>query len=155
LLYVISTSVPFKPNITELSSKTGIARDTLLRYLNHLEEAHLITLLKSEMKGNSILTKPEKIYLRNSNLMESISEENTNIGTIRETFFLNQLSSTGKLYYTEIGYFMFEGKYYFEVGGKNKDFRQLKEMKNAYIAADEIETGAGNKIPLWLFGFLY
>jgi len=108
LLYIIATSVPFKPNITELSNKTGIARDTLLRYLDYLSEAHLILLLQSNKGGNSILSKPEKIYLHNSNLMAALAENDANTGTIRETFFLNQLSAAGKVNYSEQGDFIFQ-----------------------------------------------
>ena len=155
LLYIISTSVPFKPNITSLSQKTGIARDTLLRYLDHLEQAHLIFLLQNNKGGNSILTKPEKIYLHNSNLTAALSDNTMNPGTIRETFFLNKLSPIGKVNYSEQGDFIFRDKYLFEVGGKNKAQKQIKGFSDAYIVADEIETGYKNKIPIWLFGYLY
>lgn len=155
LLYVIATSVPFKPNISELSQKTGIARDTLLRYLDHLQQAHLILMLQSHKGGNSIFSKPEKIYLHNSNLMAALSENNLNPGTVRETFFLNQMMSIGTVSYSEIGDFLFRNQYLFEIGGKNKTRKQLKGFPEAYIIADDIETGYKNKIPLWVFGFLY
>jgi hypothetical protein len=155
LLYIIASSVPFKPNISELSQKTGIARDTLLRYLDHLQQAHLILLLQSNKGGNSILSKPEKIYLHNSNLMAALSENNINQGTVRETFYLNQLQSIGKVSYSEVGDFIFQDKFLFEIGGKNKTQKQLKGFPDAYIIADDIETGYKNKIPLWIFGFLY
>jgi len=155
LLYIIAASVPFKPNITELSNKTGIARDTLLRYLYQLSEAHLILLLQSNKGGNSILTKPEKIYLHNSNLMAALAENEANVGTIRETFFLNQLSAAGKVNYSEQGDFVFQDRYVFEVGGKNKTRKQIKGLSDAFIVADDIESGYKHKIPLWLFGFLY
>jgi uncharacterized protein len=155
LLYIIAASVPFKPNISGLSNKTGIARDTLLRYLDHLSEAQLILLLQSNKGGNSILTKPEKIYLHNSNLMVALAENDANVGTTRETFFLNQLSAAGKVNYSDQGDFVFQDKYIFEVGGKNKTPKQIKGLTDAYIVADDIESGYKNKIPLWLFGFLY
>ena len=47
------------------------------------------------------------------------------------------------------------GKWLFEVGGKGKTFKQIKDEPNSYIAYDDVEIGTGNKIPLWLFGFLY
>lgn len=155
LLYIIASSVPFKPNITELSRKTGIARDTLLRYLDHLQQAHLVLLLQSNKDGNSILSKPEKIYLHNTNLLAVLSENNFNPGTVRETFFLNQLISIGKVRYSEVGDFIFQDKYIFEIGGKNKTQKQLKGSPEAYIIADDIEIGYKNRIPLWIFGFLY
>ena len=46
-------------------------------------------------------------------------------------------------------------KYLFEIGGKNKTFKQIADLPDSYVIADDIEAGLGNKIPLWLFGFLY
>jgi hypothetical protein len=46
-------------------------------------------------------------------------------------------------------------KFSFEVGGKNKSFRQIKDIQDSFVASDEIERGFGNRVPLWLFGFLY
>lgn len=155
LLYVIATSVPFKPNIAKLSEKTGIARDTLLRYLHHLSEAHLIHLLHSEQQGISYLTKPDKLFLYNCNLLEAITGNKADPGTLRETFFLNQLSATNNVTMPAKGDFLVDGHYLFEVGGKSKTGRQIKNQANAYIAADDIEVGHHHKIPLWLFGMLY
>jgi predicted AAA+ superfamily ATPase len=155
LLYIIASSVPYKPNISELSKRTGIARDTLLKYLDYLQQAHLILMLKNNKGGNSILTKPEKIYLHNSNLMAALTYETMNQGTIRETFIFNQLLSAGKVSYSTDVDFIFNDKYHFEIGGKNKTGKQLQGLSDAYIIADNIETGYKNKIPAWLFGFLY
>jgi len=155
LLYIIASSVPYKPNISELSQRTGIARDTLLKYLDYLRQAHLILLLKNNKGGNSILTKPEKIYLHNSNLMAALTYDSMNQGTVRETFIFNQLLSAGKVSYSTDVDFILDDKYHFEIGGKNKTARQLQGLSDAYILADNIETGFKNKIPAWIFGFLY
>lgn len=155
LLFIIASSVPYKPNISELSNRTGIARDTLLRYLDYLQQAHLILMLKNNKGGNSILTKPEKIYLHNSNLMAALTYDSINQGTVRETFIYNQLLSAGKVSYSTDVDFILNDKYHFEIGGKNKTARQLQGLGDAYIIADNIETGFKNKIPAWLFGFLY
>lgn len=155
LLYVISTSSPFTPNIAKLSRKTGIARDTLLHYLKVLSEAHLIYLLRSSKKGMSYLTKPEKIYLRNTTLMEALSDEKYSTGTLRETFFMNQIGAAGKVYKQSQTDFIVDNKFIFEVGGKNKTQKQIKGLENAFIVSDNIEIGFKNRIPLWLFGFLY
>ncbi|HLR31910.1 MAG TPA: hypothetical protein VK074_05435, partial [Fodinibius sp.] len=155
LLYVLSTSVPFKPNITELSQKVGVARDTLLRYLHHLSEAHLILLLRSNKKGMSYMTKPEKIYLHNTNIMVSLADVHLRQGTIRETFFYNQLRCIGQVYDHTDADFLFDDKLVFEVGGKNKSKKQIQGFPDAYIVSDDIEVGVSNRIPLWLFGFLY
>ncbi|MCD4698696.1 MAG: hypothetical protein K8S16_20895 [Bacteroidales bacterium] len=51
--------------------------------------------------------------------------------------------------------FFVNDKYTFEVGGKTKSSKQIAGTANAYIVKDDIEIGFDNKIPLWLFGFLY
>jgi len=155
LLYIVSGIVPFKPNIAELSRKTGTSRDLLIKYLDLLEKANLIKQLHSNKKGMGYLAKPEKIYLSNTTLMYALNEDNANVGTIRETFFLNQLSGRHIVSYSETSDFLIDNKYIFEVGGQNKTREQIKGIKNSYIAADGLEFGFRDKIPLWLFGFLY
>jgi hypothetical protein len=155
LLYVIAQSVPFKANVTKLSERIGISRNTLVLYLDYLNKAQLITNLYSPNKGYGILTKPEKLYLNNPNIIFAIAQDNANIGNVRETFFLNQMSSNHKINISEFSDFLIDNKYTFEVGGKNKTGQQIQNIKNSYLAIDEIETGYMNKIPLWLFGFMY
>lgn len=155
LLYVISTLAPFTPNIAKLSRKTGVARDTLLHYLQVLSEAHLICLLRSAKQGMSYLTKPEKIFLRNTTLVMAISGEKHKTGTLRETFFMNQVNAAGKVNKHLRSDFIVDDKFIFEVGGKNKTRKQIEGLSNAFIVSDDIEIGVKNRIPLWLFGFLY
>jgi len=155
LLVIISESVPFIPNVSKLSEKIGINRATLLSYLHYLDEIGLTRNLFKEGNGISRLQKPTKIYLENTNLIFTLSRENANVGNIRETFFANQLAYQHQLNYSENGDFLIDEKYFFEVGGKNKNNQQIKELSNAFIAADDLEYGFKNKIPLWLFGFLY
>ncbi|MDP3435740.1 MAG: hypothetical protein Q8S04_00700 [Bacteroidales bacterium] len=78
-----------------------------------------------------------------------------NEGNIRETFFVNQLSYNRNLNTSKEGDFVVDGKYTFEIGGKSKKFKQIKDIPNSYIAMEGIEAGYGNKIPIWLFGFIY
>lgn len=155
LLYVISESVPFKPNIEKLSERIGISKNTLKDYLHYLNDALLINMLYSDSKGISRLTKPDKIYLHNPNLMVALSSTSSNIGNMRETFFYTALSAKHKLNYKQNGDFLIDDRYTFEIGGKNKTSRQIQGVENAYLAVDGVETGFGNQIPLWLFGFLY
>jgi len=155
LIYVISQSVPFKPNISSLANKIQITRKTLLEYLNHLNDANVFTSLYKNSHGISLLQKPEKLFLENTNYMSAIMGEKPNISSLRETFFLNQLSVKYKLTYPDRGDFLVAEKYLFEVGGKGKSAKQITGVKNAFIASDDIEIGYENKIPLWLFGFLY
>lgn len=154
LLAVISGSVPFKPNMNSLSERTGISLNTMKLYLKLLSDAELLLLLYVENKGINSLNKPEKIYLNNPNLMNTLNS-NANIGNIRETFFFNQLSKKNKVKASVKTDFYVNEKYSFEIGGKNKKQKQILNINNAYIVKDKIEIGSYNNIPLWLFGFLY
>ncbi|HED37490.1 MAG TPA: AAA family ATPase [Ignavibacteria bacterium] len=156
MLAVLSTSVPYTPNLTKLSDSLQIGDiRTLYKYFYFLEKAELITLLNSNAKANKLFQKPEKIYLSNTNLINAISPEKNETGTIRETFFLNQLHYLHEINYPKKADFIINNKYTFEIGGKNKTEKQIKNIENSYIVQDDIEIGFANKIPLWLFGFLY
>ena len=155
LLYILSTSVPFKLNIQKLSEQIHATRGSTLLYLNYLKNAQLLNLLRGETEGNSYMNKPDKIYLNNTNMLYALAPEYANIGTLREIFFYNQLQSTSSITSSEKADFTINKKITFEIGGKDKITNQIKDVSNAYIAADEIEFGLRNKIPLWLFGFLY
>jgi predicted AAA+ superfamily ATPase len=154
LLSVIMESVPFVPVIEKLKNLLDIGDGrTLKEYFIKLEDAGILKLLmKASSRGLKVLEKPQKIYLDNSNLLYINS---ANIGTVRETFFLNVLSTNHILRYPKKGDFLVDEKYTFEIGGKNKSFNQIKDMPNSFVVADDIEIGFGAKIPLWLFGFLY
>ena len=163
LLYMLAVNVPFIPNITDLSNATNISRPKVYEYLQHLESAKIINAIVSKEKGYKIMAKPEKLFMQNTNISYALTSE-INIGSARESFFVNQIknrnNSRAKFYNdtiftAKIGDFLVEDKYTFEIGGKNKDYKQIKNIQNSYIAADDIEVGFGNRIPLWLFGFLY
>ena len=154
LLAVIAESVPFKPNIAALARKLEISRDSVYQYITQLTHARLLNILQAEGKGVSTLQKPEKIYLENTNLAYALSNY-ADIGNLRETFLLNQLINAGLPVFTPAtGDFITNG-WHIEAGGKNKNALQVKYQDKYIVAADEIETGIGTKIPLWLFGFLY
>ncbi len=155
LLMVIAELVPFKPNVSKLSVQIGINRDTLLKYLYWLQRADLLLLLTSDTYGISKMNKPEKVYLNNSNLIYALSGDSANIGTVRETFFINQLNVKHKITYSSKADFLVDNKFIFEVGGKNKTQKQIMGLSNAFIIADNIEYAYKNTIPVWMFGFLY
>jgi predicted AAA+ superfamily ATPase len=155
LLVAIATSVPFIPNVSKLSEKIQINRTTLLAYLHYLDEIRLTNNLFRETKGISKLQKPLKIYLENTNLIYNLAPKNANEGNLRETFFRNQVGFVNSIQYTEKGDFLIDEMYTVEIGGKSKTHKQLKEISNSFVVADAIEIGYQNKIPLWLFGFLY
>lgn len=154
LLGVIAESVPFKPNIAALARKLDLSRDSVYQYIYQLKDARLLNTLSFEGKGVSVLQKPEKIFLENSNLAFALKEK-PDIGNIRETFVLNQLLNAGLKVSSPVeGDFITDGLT-IEVGGKGKNSEQVKHLNNYIIASDNLETGAGNKAPVWLFGFLY
>jgi hypothetical protein len=156
ILALIAESVPFKPNISEISRKTGVARDILLRMISLLERADLLITLRQDATPTGYLTKPQKIYLNNPSLMWALSiNDEPKSGNIRETFFINQLKNKHNTTLPGKGDFLVNGKYTFEVGGASKTARQIAGIQNSYIVKDNIETGYANTIPLWLFGFLY
>ena len=155
LLVIIAESVPFVPNVSKLSEKIGINRATLLSYLHYLDEIGLTRNLFKETKGISRLQKPSKIYLENTNLIFALAAANANVGNSRETFFANQLAHHHQLSYTDQSDFLVDNTYVFEIGGKSKTNRQIRELANAFVVADGIEYGFKNTIPLWLFGFIY
>lgn len=155
LLAVIGESAPFIPNITQLAAKIGISRQTLLIYLKYLEDAKLINQLYKKSRGLSVLEKPEKILMENTNLIELFNGENANTGSRRETFVLNQLLHSHKVDFSEESDFFVDSKYTFEVGRKNKKRKQIQEIPDSYIIADDIEFGTDRQIPIWLLGFMY
>ncbi len=156
LLGAVSTTVPYTPNMQKLAELVQITDyRTLLKYLNMLDEAQLIRLLRSDSKGNKIFQKPDKIYLNNTNLSHALGLAQSDIGTERETFFFNQVSCVASVRYPKNGDFIVDNKLHFEVGGKHKNHEQIKGIAHSYVASDDIEVGFTNRVPLWLFGFLY
>lgn len=122
--------------------------------LGLLQRAALLQLLSTETREFHHLLKPDKIYLNNPNLMYALTTH-PDKGTLRETFFINQLSTVADVSYPRKGDFLINHKYLFEVGGKNKTFDQIKDLPNSFLAIDNVETGYGDRIPLWMFGLLY
>lgn len=155
LLYVLAVNVPFIPNISRLSEKIGLSRNSLVEALQLLNKAELIHVLYKQSKSISLLNKPDKIWLNNSNLSYALSNRNPDEGSLRESFFLSQFNAFHSVSLADKGDFIVNNKYIFEVGGKNKSQSQIKGLKNAYIVKDNVETGVLNIIPLWLLGFMY
>lgn len=158
LLGILAESVPFTANVSSIADKLAIGRNTIKEYLHALEKAGLLNFLNREGKGISLLQKPDKIYLENTNLSYALKLL-PDVGTLRETFVLNQLKNAGKtIHLPADGDIIVQEKncnYLFEIGGKGKGGKQLKNKANSFVLADDIETGFMNKIPLYLFGFLY
>ena len=154
LLLVICQSDPFKVNISKIATLSKLSRNSIYNYLNHLDRGELLNIVMNSKKGLAILAKPDKVYLNNTNQLFAMCSYHK-IGTVRETFFANQVGNMHNITSSDSGDFVVDGKYTFEVGGKNKSFKQIQDIPNSYLAIDDDFSMNEKKIPLWLFGFLY
>ncbi len=154
LLAIISNSVPFKPNMTSIATMLGSSRNNIVDYCMYIEEAGMIAQLRDTTNGIRSLGKVDKIYLDNTNLIYSLAGNTSNIGNIRETFFLNQLRVKYNIFSSKVADFIVDD-ITFEVGGKNKGIKQIQGVEKGYIVKDDIELGYLNTIPLWQFGLIY
>lgn len=154
LLGIIALQVPFVPKMEDLYGQLETSREQGLKLLDLLEKGALLSQLKNRTKAIKQMSAPDKLFLNNTNLMYTYNRF-PEIGTIRETFFNNQVGTTHELNSVKKGDFLIDDKYTIEVGGADKSFEQIKDIPDSYLAIDNVEFGRGNKIPLWLFGFLY
>lgn len=155
LMMFLAENVPFEVNIAKLSTYLELNKQTVLGYLANLDRAKLLHLLYSDNKSVTRLQKPDKIYLHNPNLFYALGQRNQ-IGTIRECFFVNQLSVKHAVEYgKEQGDFKIDGRITIEVGGQDKTFNQIADIPDSYIFADMMEYPVGKKLPLWLAGMTY
>ena len=155
LLAIIAQSAPFKPNMSQIGGQLEVSRNNVADLCVYLEKAGLIGQLRTSTGGIQGLGKVDKVYLDNTPLIYALGNQNVEIGTVRETFFFNQTRSLCHVSASPISDFLIDGKYTFEVGGKKKKQRQLQGIEDGFVVKDDIETGYGNIIPLWLFGMLY
>lgn len=153
-IHILAREIPYKPNISKLSTALEISWQTIILYLNYLEKARIISMIYPMAKNVSLLSKPEKIFLQNPNLFYVFKNTIDNKGSVRESFFISQMVQH-TITIPKYGDFMIDEKYVFEIGGKNKTYHQIADTPHSFIASDDVEFGNGNKIPLWLFGFLY
>ena len=154
LLYIVAQSVPFKPNYSKIARDLDMHRNAVSDLMVWLDKADLINILRDDVEGYKLLGKVNKIYLNNPNLAYALSDDEPNIGNIRETIFLAWLRATHKVTASSVSDFKV-GKYTFEVGGKKKGQHQIKDVEHAYVVKDDIEYGHLNEVPLWAFGLLY
>jgi len=154
LLYVMSTEVPFTLNVQSLSQKIQVSRNTIIKMFDLLDRGAIVRCLYSGWRSPKSVAKPGKILFNNTDIMASLSKFNE-IGSIRETFIASMLAPRHKIYEPPTGDFLVDEKFLLEVGGHTKTFKQVAGLPDSYIVVDDEETGIGNKIPMWLFGFLY
>lgn len=154
LMGVLSRLAPYKPSIENLAQEIGVSKNNLPEYLVMLEKAGMISLLRDDTSGIRVLGKIEKLYIDNTNFMYAMAGTDTNVGNVRETFFLNQMRVRHDVMASRISDFRIED-YTFEVGGRNKGSRQLKNAEKGIVVKDDIEFGSGVTVPLWHFGLTY
>ena len=156
LVKLIAEEVPFELNANKIAGSMEIGRDTVVEYLKYLGDAKILNLLYSDKKKTGKLSKPDKVYLENPNLLYAIAPDKVEIGTARESFAINSLSESHLVEYGKAhGDFKIDSKYTFEIGGRSKDFSQIAGIPDSYIFADDWDMPDGAKLPLWMLGFLY
>lgn len=153
LVAIIAGSLPYIPNLTTLAGVMNTNRNQIIKLLDLLDRAGIIRQLFNSVRGPKSLAKPQKVLLDNSTLMYAL--ESPEVGAARECTFASLLSVAHKVGFAKDGDFIVDGRYLFEIGGKGKGFSQIRNIPDSFVVADDIEFGFGNKIPLWLFGFLY
>ena len=155
MLLFLCDNPPYEVNITKLAAYLELNKNTVLSYLSSMNRAELLHLLYADNKSVTKMQKPDKIYIHNTNILYALSSQ-LNTGTIRECFVVNQLSTSHTIEYgKDHGDFMVDGKFTFEVGGKDKSFQQIADIPNSYILADNIDFPIGKKLPIWLVGLIY
>ena len=154
LLLIISKSAPFKPSYQQLAEILGTSRNYIADYMLYMERAGMLSQLLDTTKGIRGLGKVEKVFLDNTNLMYNLSNLDSNIGNVRETFFYNQMRVNHKVTSSSTADFNI-GDITFEIGGHKKGKRQIGDIENGFIIRDNIEIGFQNFIPLWTFGLNY
>ena len=156
LIALICSEVPFELNANKIAAALEIGRDTVVEYLKYLGDAKVLNLLYSDKKKIGKLSKPDKVYLENPNILYALAPTKTDIGTLRETFAIGSLSESHNVEYGKTqGDFKVDSKYTFEIGGRSKDFSQIAGVKDSYVFADDWDMPDGAKLPLWMLGFLY
>ena len=156
LVAMICSEIPFELNANRIAAALEIGRDTVVEYLKYLGDAKVLNLLYSEKKKIGKLSKPDKVYLENPNIMYALAPTKVEIGTLRETFAVGCLTESHNVEYGKAqGDFLVDSKYTFEIGGRSKDFSQIAGIKDSYIFADDWDMPDGAKLPLWMLGFLY
>ena len=156
LIALICSEVPFELNANKIAAALEIGRDTVVEYLKYLGDAKMLNLLYSDKKKIGKLTKPDKVYLENPNIIYALAPTKVDIGTLRETYAIGSLSESHAVEYGKTqGDFKVDGKYTFEIGGRSKGFSQIAGVKDSFVFADDWDMPDGAKLPLWMLGFLY
>ena len=154
LMYFLAQSVPVKINYSDMMRDLGLDRNELPKYLEYLERAELVSILRMKTAGNGTLRKMDKLYLHNPNTSYILSERAYDVGSCRESIFYCWTKTKFETMESPVSDFEIDGKT-FEVGGKKKGKKQIESIQAGFLVKDGIEYAYDNQIPLWMFGFLY
>ena len=155
LLGFISDTVPLTPNVSKISSHIGLNRETLIHYFHYLQEAGITQMMYYDTTHISSLQKPDKLLLENTNIQFALSNTLPNKGTVRETFFVNQMKTLHRVSLSDFADYVIDGQFHFEIGGASKSKKQIHGKEMAFVVKDDMEHGVANTLPLWVFGFVY
>ena len=155
LLGLISDTVPLTPNVSKISSHIGLNRETLIHYFHYLQEAGITQMMYYDTTHISSLQKPDKLLLENTNIQFALSNSLPNKGTVRETFFVNQIKTLHRVSLSDFADYVIDGQFHFEIGGASKSKKQIHGKEMAFVVKDDMEHGVANALPLWVFGFVY
>jgi hypothetical protein len=155
LLGFISDTVPLTPNVSKISSHIGLNRETLIHYFHYLQEAGITQMMYYDTTHISSLQKPDKLLLENTNIQFALSNTLPNKGTVRETFFVNQMKTLHRVSLSDFADYVIDGQFHFEIGGASKSKKQIHGKEMAFVVKDDMEHGVANALPLWVFGFVY
>ena len=152
LFYLLALEGPKSPNISNLAKEINTSRATVMNYIKYLSDSRLINIIYPV--GQEFPKKPAKVIMNNSNLIYAIYPIHVEQQDVMETFFVNALLS---------GHLVNEGnKQGNYIIDENKRFRicdaentKMRLNNETIYARYNTEVGKDNKIPLWLFGFLY
>jgi uncharacterized protein len=163
ILWIIASSDPFHLNIEGLSNDLGIAKMSTYHFIECLSRGRLLQTISRAGTGIKSVRKPEKMYLENTNIIAAITIPNRvepSVGTVRETFFCSAVAPIHSVKSFAGIDFLLDDEWLVEVGGQNEDAQQLQSSglksnkKTRLLALDGIESGSGDRVPLYLFGLL-
>ena len=159
ILTYLASIPPSEININNLSKYLSIDNKSAEHYLHILTAVGLIREMRPYEGGGPGLRKQVKFLLNNTTLMHTMQQyvgDPISKGTERELFFVQSLQNAGiSLFYSKQGDYQ-TSEMIFEVGGKNKTRRQLKNATlPAYLVKDDMLQPFKEEIPLYQCGLLY
>lgn len=154
LVGIMAAQHPSPLNAKATAEMLEVTNAQLIKLLSLLSRSQILRLLyfNNEVDPKS-LRKPQKVLFSNTSILYALG--NADLGKVRESFLASMLAVRHEIGYTKEGDLRVDCRYLIEVGGAGKGFSQIADLPDSFVAADDITTGFGNKIPLWLFGFLY